>query len=89
MGHGLAYINTAFYGGGYSYVILPIKQALCRPHLAASLRDPLSGRSMEVWTTAPGIQVILAPFSLKNHANPASPQNASPHPHIEQDEHDL
>ena len=35
---------------------------LCRPKLAATLYDPGSGRNMDVFTTAPGLQLYSGNF---------------------------
>ncbi len=52
----------------------------CRPKLAASLHDPESGRLMEVWTTAPGLQVLSRPCSVPDPNPNAVPQSLRSRP---------
>lgn len=51
------------YGGGYDH-----NWVLDAPGFAARLEDPTSGRTMEVWTTEPGIQFYCGNFLDGVHA---------------------
>jgi aldose 1-epimerase len=62
IGERIGKITEKQFGGGYDHCMV-IKKA--RPGelvLAAKLKDPESGRTMEVWTTEPGVQIFSANF---------------------------
>ena len=57
---------TAIRGGGYdTNVVVRGRPGTLRP--AARLRDPASGRVLEVWTTQPGLQVYSGNFLDGSH----------------------
>lgn len=43
-------------------MVFQAKELLCRPKLAAKIRDPKSGRCLKVLTTAPGMQFYTANY---------------------------
>jgi aldose 1-epimerase len=47
-------------GGGYDHNFVLKKPERNALSLAARVKDPISGRKMEVWTTLPGIQLYTA-----------------------------
>ena len=62
IGERIGKITEKQFGGGYDHCMV-IKHA--KPGelvLAAKLKDPESGRTMEVWTTEPGVQIFSANF---------------------------
>jgi aldose 1-epimerase len=50
------------FGGGYDHNWVLNKSASKSPTLAAVLADPKSGRSIEIWTTQPGLQFYSGNF---------------------------
>lgn len=48
------------FGGGYDHNFVLDKPERCALSLAARASDPASGRSMEVWTTLPGMQLYTS-----------------------------
>jgi len=71
IGERIGKITEKQFGGGYDHCMV-IKKA--RPGelvLAAKLKDPQSGRTMEVWTTEPGVQIFSANFGPGVFEGPA------------------
>ena len=59
IGSRLAQVSNGQSGLNFNYVL---NGGACLPHLAARLREPASGRNLELFTTQPGIQLYSAAY---------------------------
>jgi aldose 1-epimerase len=50
------------FAGGYDHNFVILRKSGCSPHIAARVRDPLSGRTREVLTSEPGFQFYSGNF---------------------------
>jgi aldose 1-epimerase len=62
IGERMAKITEKQFGGGYDHCMVIKQNKPGELALAAKLADPQSGRTMEVWTTEPGVQIFSANF---------------------------
>jgi len=71
IGERMGKITEKQFGGGYDHCMVIKKAAPGELVLAAKLKDPESGRTMEVWTTEPGVQIFSANFGPGVFEGPA------------------
>jgi aldose 1-epimerase len=62
IGQRIAQIKEKQFGGGYDHCLVVNHKTPGDLALAAKLEDPKSGRTMEVFTTEPGVQIFTANF---------------------------
>lgn len=62
IGARMAQIKEAQFGGGYDHCLVVTRKGAADLVPTAKLRDPKSGRTMEVLTTEPGVQIFSANF---------------------------
>ena len=62
VGERIGKITEKQFGGGYDHCMVIKRSKPGELALAAKLKDPASGRTMEVWTTEPGVQIFSANF---------------------------
>jgi aldose 1-epimerase len=70
VGERIGQISEKQFGGGYDHCLVVRRAEAGSLVLAARLRDPVSGRSMEVWTTEPGVQIFSANFGPGAYEGP-------------------
>jgi aldose 1-epimerase len=61
-------IKEKQFGGGYDHCLVVNHQRPGDLAFCAKLKDPQSGRTMEVFTTQPGVQIFSANFQPSLHA---------------------
>jgi aldose 1-epimerase len=62
VGERIGQIREKQFGGGYDHCLVINRQRSGELAKCATLKDPKSGRTMEVWTTEPGVQIFSANF---------------------------
>jgi aldose 1-epimerase len=62
IGERMKQITEKQFGGGYDHCMVLSHAKPGDLVLAARVKDPASGRTMEVWTTEPGVQIFTANF---------------------------
>jgi aldose 1-epimerase len=62
IGERIGKITDKQFGGGYDHCMVIKKSKPGELAFAAKLEEPASGRTMEVWTTEPGVQIFSANF---------------------------
>jgi aldose 1-epimerase len=62
IGERIGKITDKQFGGGYDHCMVIKKTKPGELAFAAKLKEPVSGRTMEVWTTEPGVQIFSANF---------------------------
>jgi aldose 1-epimerase len=62
VGERIGQITEKQFGGGYDHCLVLRRSEPGSLVFAARLKDPVSGRTMEVWTTEPGVQIFSANF---------------------------
>jgi aldose 1-epimerase len=62
VGRDIALVREPQFNGGYDHCLILDQARAGELSLCARLRDPASGRSMEVWTTEPAVQLYSGNF---------------------------
>lgn len=62
-------------GGGYDHCFVLNRKSDAELSLAATVREPASGRKMEVWTTEPGVQLYTGNFMNGSAGKGGKPYN--------------
>lgn len=70
IGERISQIKEKQFNGGYDHCLVLNHKTPGDLTLAAKLKDPKSGRTMEVFTTAPGLQIFSANFGPGAFAGP-------------------
>jgi aldose 1-epimerase len=70
LGERMAQIKEKQFGGGYDHCLVVRHQKPGDLVFCAKLKDPSSGRSMEVLTTQPGVQIFTANFQSGAFSGP-------------------
>ncbi len=70
IGERIGEITAKEFNGGYDHCFVVENKAPGDLRLCARLADPKSGRTMEVWTTEPGVQVYSANFPAGSISGP-------------------
>jgi aldose 1-epimerase len=68
VGERMGQIKEKQFGGGYDHCLVVNHQRPGDLAFCAKLKDPQSGRTMEVFTTQPGVQIFSANFQPSLHA---------------------
>jgi len=71
IGERIGQITEKQFGGGYDHCLVVNHKTPGDLALAAKLKDPKSGRAMEVFTTEPGVQIFSANFGSGAFVGPA------------------
>lgn len=72
LGQRISLIKEKQFGGGYDHCLVVNHKTPGDLVLAAKLKDPKSGRTMEVFTTEPGVQIFTANFESGAFMGPSS-----------------
>jgi aldose 1-epimerase len=70
IGERIQQITGKQFGGGYDHCLVLNREKPGDLSFCAKVRDPASGRTMEVFTTEPGVQIFTANFPSGSFAGP-------------------
>jgi aldose 1-epimerase len=71
VGERMSEIREKQFGGGYDHCMVVKNSKPGDLVLCAKVKDPNSGRTMEVWTTQPGVQIFTANFQSGAFSGPS------------------